>query len=63
MSFYRGGRSTIPKGGADAPSPTPCNCKHPCCYGRGTSFCWPCMKDIMEEFNNKKVSGIAGNGR
>lgn len=35
--------------------PSPCNCKTPCCYGRARSYCWPCMKKIVEDHNaNKK---------
>lgn len=43
---HRGGKGSAIK---QAPVPSPCNCNTPCCYGRGTSFCWPCMKKLMEE--------------
>jgi hypothetical protein len=36
----------------------PHNCKTPCPYGNGTTFCFPCMAKIMEEKRQKeKVSG------
>ena len=43
----RGGRDPII---CNEPAPSPCNCDNPCCYGRGKSFCWPCMKNIMGHF-------------
>jgi hypothetical protein len=38
----------------EGPVPYPSNCKTPCCYGRGRCFCWPCMKEIMEDFKAHK---------
>ena len=29
--------------------PKPQNCEHPCCYGKGRSFCWPCMQKLLKE--------------
>ncbi len=28
---------------------TPCNCKHPCTYGNGRTFCFPCYQNIIAE--------------
>ncbi|SEA20012.1 hypothetical protein SAMN02745687_02120 [Lachnospiraceae bacterium NK3A20] len=33
--------------GARATIPTPKNCPHPCCYGKGKSYCFPCMKKLI----------------
>lgn len=34
----------------------PKNCRQECPYGKGKSFCFPCMKQIMgERTGNKKV--------
>ncbi|MBQ9301806.1 hypothetical protein [Butyrivibrio sp.] len=30
----------------------PQNCKTPCPYGNGRTFCFPCMAKIMEEHRN-----------
>ena len=27
----------------------PQNCEHPCCYGQGRPFCWPCMQNLLKE--------------
>ena len=39
--------------GISNPIPTgnmkPCNCKTPCPYGKGTTFCFPCMAKIMDQ--------------
>lgn len=32
----------------DKPGTFPYNCKAPCCYGRGRSYCWPCMRQIID---------------
>lgn len=48
----RGGHAPFMRDGS---IPSPCNCKAPCCYGRGRNFCWPCMKNIIAEHNaNRK---------
>ncbi len=48
----RGGHAPYMREGS---APSPCNCKTPCCYGGTRSYCWPCMKKILEEHNaNKK---------
>ena len=39
---------------------TPCNCKHPCPYGNGRSFCFPCYKNIVAEHReNNAATGNA----
>ena len=48
----RGGRA--PFGIGEVPTPSPCNCKTPCCYGKGRCYCWPCMKNIMAGHNAAK---------
>ena len=35
--------------GKKAPNAHPCNCKHECPYGKDRAFCFPCMKNIVEE--------------
>ena len=37
------------------PTPSPCNCSEPCCYGRGKSYFWPCMKNIVGGFRENKM--------
>jgi|GEM_PF-1625122 len=32
----------------------PVNCSHPCCYGHGHPFCFPCMKKILEEHRKNR---------
>lgn len=32
----------------------PHNCKTPCPYGNGTTFCFPCMAKIMDEHRNSR---------
>lgn len=27
----------------------PVNCSHPCCYGMGHAFCFPCMKILVPQ--------------
>ena len=47
----RGGRNPIIR---NESAPSPCNCDNPCAYGKGKSFCWPCMKNIMGNFYEAK---------
>lgn len=35
----------------------PHNCKTPCPYGNGTTFCFPCMAKIMNEHNALRKAG------
>ena len=53
----RGGHSPFMSSG---PAPSPCNCSEPCCYGRGRSFCWPCMKNIMGGFRERSMRAERG---
>ena len=39
---------------AQIPNAHPCNCDHECSYGKDRAFCFPCMKNIMDEFRAKK---------
>ncbi len=32
----------------------PQNCKTPCPYGNGRTFCFPCMGKIMDEHNKQR---------
>ncbi len=42
--------------GKKEPIAHPQNCRQECPYGKGKSFCFPCMKQIMgERTGNKKV--------
>lgn len=47
--------------GISNPIPTgnmkPHNCKTPCPYGNGTTFCFPCMAKIMDEKRKKEAAG------
>ncbi|MDY6333448.1 MAG: hypothetical protein SPL56_01455 [Lachnospiraceae bacterium] len=46
--IYENMQKTPPKK-YPAPEPRPANCSKPCCYGYGHSYCFPCMKKILEE--------------
>lgn len=52
MSFK--GTQNIPKDRSSRATITPLNCKHPCPYGHGYTFCWPCKKDIIDDLRKKK---------
>ena len=43
----------IPNEGDPKPV-TPVNCKHPCCYGMGRPFCFPCLQDIVKDEREKR---------
>jgi len=49
---FQGTRDPIPVAGLK-----PHNCKTPCPYGNGTTFCFPCMAKIMDE--HKKLRKAA----
>ena len=55
---YSGGKHFV---GTMDPIPVaglnPHNCKTPCPYGNGTTFCFPCMAKIMDE--HKKLRKAA----
>lgn len=51
-SKRRGGKGAIIR--QPEPSARPCNCDHPCIYGKGSDFCWPCMKEMMEGMHSGK---------
>lgn len=40
--------------GKKIPNAHPCNCKQECPYGKDRAFCFPCMKNIMEEHRASK---------
>ena len=44
--------------GKKAPNAHPCNCKHECPYGKDRAFCFPCMKNIMEEHRAAKKPAV-----
>ncbi len=44
---FQGTRDPIPVSGL-----RPHNCKTPCPYGTGRTFCFPCMGKIMDEHRN-----------
>ena len=46
---FEGNMTPIPVGNLK-----PHNCKHPCPYGKGTTFCFPCMAKIMEEHKERR---------
>ncbi|MBQ6409413.1 MAG: hypothetical protein IJJ64_15435 [Butyrivibrio sp.] len=55
---YSGGKRFV---GTMDPIPTaglkPHNCKTPCPYGNGKTFCFPCMAKIVNEHRkNRKVA-------
>ena len=37
----------VPKAPAES-VPMPVNCREPCCYGRGTNFCFPCYRELLK---------------
>lgn len=46
--------------GAKVPLAHPVNCNHECPYGYGRSFCFPCYKNIMEDYRQKKSTASQG---
>ncbi|SCY10893.1 hypothetical protein SAMN02910371_01094 [Butyrivibrio sp. INlla14] len=54
MGFASGGMQNIPRDRSKHDAILPSNCKHPCSYGYGRAFCWPCTKDIVDEHRKKK---------
>ncbi len=46
---FQGIKGPIPEGNLK-----PHNCKTPCPYGKGTTFCFPCMAQIMNERRNSR---------
>lgn len=47
MKFGSGDIDAVPHTVAEG-CPMPVNCKKPCCYGRGKSFCFPCYQELMK---------------
>ena len=48
-NFNENGISGVPHDRAPVNGPVkPCNCKQPCPYGNGKTFCWPCYKKLMK---------------
>lgn len=43
--------------GRPEPVAHPLNCKNECPYGRGRSFCFPCMAKILADSRTKKETG------
>ncbi len=57
--FNRNDITRIPHGAASETGPlTPCNCSHPCTYGRGKSFCFPCYQSLLNGLRESKVVSI-----
>jgi len=44
--------------GRPEPVAHPLNCNAECPYGKGKSFCFPCMAKIMEEHNAAKKGNV-----
>jgi hypothetical protein len=58
--FNENGISGVPHDRAPILGPvTPINCKHPCPYGNGKTFCWPCYQKIMNEYSDVKAKNEA----
>ncbi|SCY63283.1 hypothetical protein [Butyrivibrio sp. INlla14] len=54
-SFEKSGMDSTPKDRAPVlGGSTPYNCKNPCPYGHGRTFCWPCYKKIVEKSRMKR---------
>ncbi len=41
--------------GKKEPTAHPTNCRIQCSYGMGKTFCFPCMKEILEEHKALKA--------
>lgn len=35
--------------------PSPVNCKHPCPYGKGRAFCFPCMERLVATMKKNEI--------
>lgn len=47
-NFNKNDISRVPHSVASKLDPVkPCNCKHPCPYGNGRTFCFPCYKNLV----------------
>lgn len=54
-NFNKNGISRVPHSVEPKIGPViPCNCKHPCAYGNGRTFCFPCYQNIVAEHREKK---------
>ncbi len=47
--FFQGTKDPIPVSGL-----SPRNCRTPCPYGRGKTFCFPCLGKIMDEHSKSR---------
>ena len=55
--FNRNDITRIPHGAASETGPlTPCNCSHPCPYGNGRSFCFPCYQKLVADSRSNSVA-------
>ena len=51
----------VTKPGLDPlPEAHPLNCKNECPYGKGKSFCWPCMNKILAEHRAGRTVSVDG---
>lgn len=56
-NFKHNGISRVPHSVEPKLGPvTPCNCSHPCPYGKGRNFCFPCYRKLMEAHRANKVA-------
>lgn len=55
--FAKNDITRIPHGTSAEIGPvTPCNCSHPCAYGRGKSFCFPCYQILLSGLRGSKIA-------
>ena len=56
-NFNKSGISRVPHSVAPKLGPvTPCNCSHPCFYGNGRSFCFPCYQKLVADSRSNSVA-------
>ena len=56
-NFDKNGISRVPHSVAPKLGPvTPCNCSHPCPYGNGRTFCFPCYQKLVADSRSHGVA-------
>ncbi|WP_049945833.1 recombinase family protein [Butyrivibrio sp. LC3010] len=55
-NFNKDGISRVPHSVSPKLGPvTPCNCSHPCPYGNGRTFCFPCYQKLVADSRSKVI--------
>lgn len=56
-NFNKNGISRVPYSVSPKLGPvTPCNCSHPCYYGNGRTFCFPCYQKLVADSSPLKCA-------